>query len=226
MTRELVIAAYDKDYSWIERLDPEVKVTVYRKGDNPKQSDNEIIVTPNKGRCVHTFFNHIYTNYDNLADYTFFAQDYPFDHWENITQVVNEDNPYFYEISAQLKIGGYYGFHYNTISVPSDKGGIMWTLSPSNHHGDGKVLICNSDGSPQDSNPNINVDKYWPMFFECAPPSNYEFMPGGHFGITREHAQLRSKEFYKTIVDFLLEDEIAPWIIERLECYIFNPNIK
>lgn len=226
MTRELVIAAYDKDYSWIDRLDPEVKVTIYRKGENTKQREDEILIIPNKGRCVHTFFNHIYTNYDNLADYTFFAQDYPFDHWENIIQVVNEDNPYFYEITAQLKIGGYYGFHYNTIAIPGPKGGIMWKLSPTNHHGEGNVLICNSNGAPQDANPNINVDKYWSMFFESPAPDSYEFMPGGHFAITSDHAKLRSKEFYKKIVDFLTDLEIAPWIVERLECYIFNPKIK
>lgn len=226
MTRELVIAAYDKDYGWIDKLDPEVKVTVYRKGDNQKQREDEIHLTQNKGRCVHTFFNHIYANYDNLADYTFFAQDYPFDHFENIVQVINEDNPDFYEITAQLNIGGYHGFHYNTIAFPSEKGGMMWKLSPSNHHGEGNVLICNSDGSPQDSNPNINVDKYWSMFFDSPAPKTYEFMPGGHFAITRDHAKLRSKEFYKKVVDLLLELEVAPWIVERLECYIFNPNIK
>jgi hypothetical protein len=101
----------------------------------------------------------------------------------------------------------------------------MWALSPSKQHGEGRVLVCQSNGQPQDSNPNIDVDKYWSMLFKQEPPpAEYEFMPGGHFGITREHAQLRSKEFYNHVVDFLLEDEIAPWIIERLECYIFNPK--
>jgi hypothetical protein len=51
-------------------------------------------------------------------------------------------------------------------------------------------------------------------------------MPGGHFGITKEHAQLRSKEFYKKVCDLLIDDVNAPWMIERLECYIFNPKIK
>lgn len=226
MTRELVIATYDKDYSWIDRLDTQVKVTVYRKGENPKQRESEIILTHNKGRCVHTFFNHIYTNYDNLSDYTFFAQDYPFDHWENIIPVINEDNPNFYEITAQLKIDGYYGFHYNTITIPSEKGGIMWNLSPTKQHGNGRVLVCNSDGSPQDANPLIDVDSYWEKLFTSEKPFEYEFMPGGHFGITKEHAQLRSKNFYKGIIDLLLQDITAPWMIERLECYIFNPNFK
>ena len=223
MTREIVIAAYDRYLDWLGKLNPEIKVTVYRKGEEEKQIEDEIKIELNKGRCVHTFFNHIYTNYDNLSDITFFAQDWPFDHWEDIVEVINNNTE---ESRCQLKIGGYYGFHFNTIRVPSPLGGSMWALSPSTHHGEGRVLICQSNGAPQDSNPNIDVDRYWSRFFNQAPPTQYEFMPGGHFGITKQHAQLRSKEFYKHIADFLLEEEVAPWIIERLECYIFNPNIK
>jgi len=224
MTRELVIAAYDRYLDWLDNINIDVKQTVYRKGDEPAQRDNEIKLEPNKGRCVHTFFNHIYNNYDNLSDITFFCQDYPFDHWENIVDVVNNCTE---QSQCQLKMGGYYGFHFNTITVPSPLGGSMWELSPSTHHGEGRVLICSSNGAPQDSNPNIDVEKYWNRFFKrVPPPAEYQFMPGGHFGITKQQAQLRSKEFYKNIVDFLLEEEVAPWIIERLECYIFNPNIK
>lgn len=223
MTRELVVAAYDRYLDWLDDLNPEVKQTVYRKGDEASQRENEIRLEPNKGRCVHTFFNHLYQNYDNLSDITFFGQDYPFDHWEDIVEVINNGTE---ESRCQLKIGGYYGFHFNSITIPSALGGRMWELSPSTHHGQGRVLICQSNGAPQDSNPNIDVDRYWNRFFNQAPPTQYEFMPGGHFGITKEHTQLRSKEFYKHVADFLLEEDVAPWIIERLECYIFNPNIK
>lgn len=223
MTREIVIAAYDRYLDWLDQFNSDIKQTVYRKGEESAQRDNEIKLEPNKGRCVHTFFNHIYTNYDNLSDITFFAQDWPFDHWEDVVEVINNGTE---ESRCQLKIGGYYGFHFNTITVPSSLGGIMWALSPSKHHGEGRVLICQSNGAPQDSNPDIDIEKYWSIFFQQVPPAEYEFIPGGHFGITREHAQLRSKEFYKKVVDFLLEEPVAPWIIERLECYIFNPKIK
>lgn len=223
MRKELVIAAYDKDYSWVKEINSEVKVTIYRKGESEKLDDREIKLEPNKGRCVHTFFNHILTNYENLADVTFFCQDYPFDHFEDIIDVINNNKE---SERCQLRIGGYYGFHYNTITIPSPKGGIMWNLSQSNHHGNGKVLVCDNYGSPQDSNPEINMSLYWSKFFESAPPKSYEFMPGGHFCITKQHVKLRSQDFYKQICEFLLEKEVAPWIIERLECYIFNPNIK
>ena len=223
MNKEIVIAAYDKDLSWTSNLNQDVKITIYRKG--VKKDENEIFIELNKGRCVHTFFNHIYENYNSLSDYTFFVQDYPFDHWENVIEVVNGGYDDFVR-NSQLTIDGYFGFHWNSITVPSEKGGIMWQLSKSHHHGNGNVLSCFSNGFPQDNNPHIDVDKYWKILFEGEPPHNYEFMPGGHFGITNIHAKIRSQQFYKKVIDILLESDFTPWVIERLECYIFNPTYK
>jgi len=70
------------------------------------------------------------------------------------------------------------------------------------------------------------LNKYWDILFDGPRPEAYEFMPGGHFGITKEHAKLRSRELYKKITELLVEDPTAPWMIERLECYIFNPKYK
>jgi hypothetical protein len=221
MKKELVIAAYDKDLDWVSDLNEDVKVTTYRKGDVLPLLENETLIEPNVGRCVHTFFNHIYTNYDKLSDYTFFCQDFPFDHWGNMVEIINGDMSTLHETS-ELPIEGYYGYHNNTF-------GTAWTLhgmSPTKQHGNGSVLTCLSNGHPQDRNPKINVDKYWNFLFNEPVPPSYEFMPGGHFGITKEHIQLRSKEFYKKIIDLLVEDDTAPWMIERLECYIFNPSFK
>jgi hypothetical protein len=224
MKKEIVIAAYDKDLSWTESLNRDVSVKIYRKGTN-LNNEKEIFIEKNIGRCVHTFFYHIFENYDNLSDYTFFVQDYPFDHWENVVEVVNGNHEDFIR-NAQLTIGGYFGYHWNTIKFPCDRGGVMWKLSESTQHKNGNVLICSSNGFPQDNNPNINVNKYWEILFENNPPQNFEFMPGGHFGVTKEHIRTRSREFYEKIVNILVEDEFAPWGIERLECYIFNPNFE
>ena len=217
MLKEIVIAAYDKDLTWMSDLDNDIKQTIYRKGVK-SDNENEIFLENNVGRCVHTFFNHIYKNYDDLSDITFFAQDYPFDHWGNLLAIINGDMNELDNL-ATLKIGGYYGFHNNTL-------GTAWTMPPSKQFGNGTVLSCNSNGSPQDRNPLINVNNYWDILFEDPNPSMYEFIPGGHFAITKEQLHLRSNEFYTKICDLLLEDIAAPWIIERLECYIFNTNFK
>jgi hypothetical protein len=220
MKKEIVIAAYDKSLDWIKEINPEIKVTVYRKGEVLPLAENEIKITPNKGRCVHTFFNHIYLNYDNLSDYTFFAQDFPFDHWGNLLYILNSDISEI-EKNASLISGGYYGFHNNTF-------GTAWTMTPSYQVGNGFIISCLSNGYPQDLNPNINVDKYWRLLFSDTlnPPPFYEFMPGGHFVITKEQIRIRTKEFYEKVINFLLEDENSPWMFERLECYIFNKNYQ
>jgi hypothetical protein len=88
MKKELVIAAYDRDYGWKQYINEDVKITVYNKNQNTLK-EGEILLTPNVGRDVHTFFNHIIENYDNLSDYTFFSQDEPFDHVNNIIALVN-----------------------------------------------------------------------------------------------------------------------------------------
>ena len=54
MTRELVIAAYDNYLDWLDRINPSIKITVYRKGEEELQRANEIQLSINKGRCVHT----------------------------------------------------------------------------------------------------------------------------------------------------------------------------
>jgi len=237
MGKEIVIAAYDKDVSWMEDFDSNIKRTIYRKGLKPN-NENEIYLEPNLGRCVHTFFNHIHKNYDNLSDYTFFAQDYPFDHWEDIVEVIN-GGVEIYDARSALNVGGYWAFHFNTnkpntkVSVKDLNGniveltiGMMWPMPVSQQFGYRNVLSCHGNGMPQDHNPNINVDKFWDMLFDHPKPNMYEFIPGGHFGATKEHLQLRSKEFYKKIIDLLEEDVNNPWVIERLECYIFNPKFK
>jgi hypothetical protein len=215
--KEIVVAAYDRDLGWLKTINSDVKQTIYRKGvktDNP----NEIFIEPNLGRCVHSFFNHIYINYDNLADYTFFVQDYPFDHWGNLIEIINDDLDLLSQ-KASLTIGGYYGFHNNTL-------GTAWIMSKSKQFNNGFVLSCQSDGKPQDNNSKIDVDKYWNILFDEPKPNEYEFMPGGHFAITKTQIHLRSKELYKKIIDLLIEDVTSPWMIERLECYIFNLNYK
>jgi hypothetical protein len=221
--KEIVIAAYNRDISWTKEL-TDTKVTIYRKGNTPL--DNEIGMD-NIGRCVHTFFSHILNNYDNLSDYTFFVQDYPFDHWENLIEIINNNS---YKIDYTLNIDGYYGYHYNTIGNHNriskyNEGGRMWTMYESSI-GNGKVLRCLSNGYPQDNNTNINVDKYWKQLFITEPPPIYEFIPGGHFCINKDHVKTRTKDFYKKVVSILEENEHTPWVIERLECYIFNKNYK
>jgi hypothetical protein len=225
MKKEIVISAYDEDYSWIEKINDDIKKTIYRKGEI-NFIEGEIKLEPNVGRDVHTFFKHIYTNYENISDIIFFSQDYPFDHVENYIDIINGYEDFWLKESI-VQFGGYYGFHWNSITIPTSRGGIMHTLHQSNQFGgNNKVLSCHSNGLPHDPNPNINVDIVWDVLFDHPKPNLYEFVPGGHFSITKEQIKIRSLDFYKKIVELLENDITMPWNIERLECYIFNKNYK
>jgi hypothetical protein len=225
MNKELVIAAYNEDYSWISNVNSDVKITVYRKGEY-NNLDGEIKLEPNVGRDVHTFFKHICLNYNNLSDMIFFSQDYPFDHVENYIDIIN-GNIKSCQDNSIVNVGGYYGYHWNSVTVPTPRAGIMHTLLPSSHFNEnGKVLKCYSNGLPHDLNPNINVNNVWSEIFATPYPPYYEFVPGGHFSITKEQILLRSLQFYEKILFLLESNETMPWNIERLECYIFDNKIK
>tara|TARA_A100001015_G_scaffold319729_1_gene443593 strand:- start:2081 stop:2761 length:681 start_codon:yes stop_codon:yes gene_type:complete len=65
---EMVISRYDEDVSWCKNYMD--FVTIYNKGDD---INYDYIKLENKGHLADTILRHIITNYDNLADVTFFT---------------------------------------------------------------------------------------------------------------------------------------------------------
>jgi dTDP-4-dehydrorhamnose reductase len=202
--KEVVISAYERDYDWINELNDDIQITVYRKGKE-KLKINEIKIEPNLGRDVHTFFYHLYHNYDNLADITFFSQDYYIDHIPNYIDIINSNQSDLNKYAIQRIDNSCWFFHNTNVSY----------LIP---------FECNSKGQPICDN--LNLDDIWNKLFSIIPPSKYYFTPAGHFAITREHARKIDRNVYKKILNILENFELSPWEIERLEAYIFIYNYK
>jgi hypothetical protein len=80
----IVVARYNEDVEWTKNFS---NIIIYNKG-NPLTDYNQILLN-NFGREGHTYFKHIYDNYDNLADYTIFLQGNPFDHSPNLISNLN-----------------------------------------------------------------------------------------------------------------------------------------
>jgi hypothetical protein len=78
---KIIISRYNEDLKWTEDLK---NVIIYNKGNKDIISNHKIIDLPNVGREGHTYYTHIYNNYNNLDDYTIFLQGNPFDHSPNI----------------------------------------------------------------------------------------------------------------------------------------------
>lgn len=82
----IVVARYNEDLRWTKQFS---NVLIYNKGKPLMNNFNEIQLD-NVGREGHTYYKHIYDNYDNLADYTIFLQANPFDHSPNIVHNLNK----------------------------------------------------------------------------------------------------------------------------------------
>jgi hypothetical protein len=213
--KELVLSLFDKDLEWIKSIDRNTKITIYRKG-NITSHENEIYLTNNVGRDVHTFFYHIVNRYDTLSDYTFFSQDYPFDHIENYIQIINGDT-LDWNVNSSYRKDEYWGYHWNNI-------GTMWRMDDSIEWGN-KVLKCDKVGKPHHGE-DLPIEPIWDELFSSKCPDILEFTPGGHFSISKEQILHRSLEFYKKVLILLENNELSPWVIERLEPYIFNKHIN
>jgi len=82
----IVVARFNEDLEWTKQFS---NVVIYNKGDKLTDDFNEILLN-NVGREGHTYYKHIYDNYDNLTNYTIFLQGNPFDHSPNIISNLNK----------------------------------------------------------------------------------------------------------------------------------------
>lgn len=82
----IVIARYNENADWSKQFK---NVIIYNKKNNLDYNCEQRLL-PNVGREGHTYFKHIYDNYDNLSDYTIFLQCNPFDHSPNIIDNLNK----------------------------------------------------------------------------------------------------------------------------------------
>jgi hypothetical protein len=193
--KELVIAKYDRDYSWIKNINPEIKITVYKKG-RQGLNPNEILIEPHVGRDVHTFFYHLYNRYDSLSDVTFFSQDYPFDHVSNYIDIINGDKS-FWDLNARQH----------------NDGGCWFFCTQYN------ILECDVNGVPH--HPGLDLKTMWEKLFDSECPQTFYFTPTGHFAITKTQAHKIPRLYLKHVLDILENFPTSPWEIERLEPYIF-----
>lgn len=199
MTKELIIAAYDRNYDWTSQINKDVRITIYNKNESTLKS-GEIFLSPNVGRDVHTFFYHIVKNYNSLADYTIWSQDHPFDHVSNYIDIINGDLEMWNKNALQVNDGCWF---FNT-SLP--------------------VLACDINGCPHHCG--LPIESIWRELFYDDVPSSIVFTPAGHICISRESVKKLPLSFYEKVLKILEDQYYSPWVIERLEPYIFLNSLK
>jgi len=152
------------------------------------------IPLPNVGREGHTYYKHIYDNYDTLDDYTIFLQGYPFDHSPNILEDLRK-----YTKAETLDIE----FQYLSVKM------VEYTMGVGD--------LVHYPGLPL-------AYMYERLFNECRDDLNVVFGGGAQFIVSKERIHARSREFYLTIVKLLEYhvSPIEGHIIERFHPIIFG----
>jgi hypothetical protein len=84
----MVVARYNENLNWLKQIP--WNYIVYNKGtDLPEQIDNEIKLQ-NIGREAHSYLTYIVDNYEDLLNFTIFAQGNPFTHSLEFIRKIND----------------------------------------------------------------------------------------------------------------------------------------
>ena len=189
MNISIVVARYNEDVEWTKQFS---NIIIYNKGI-PLQNSYEQIFLNNVGREGHTYYKHIYDNYDNLADYTVFLQGNPFDHSPNLISNLNN-----YINNKNLNID--FEFLSEWIVSCNIKGCIYHPGLP---------LIETYEKIFNEKIPNEKM--------------NFLFGAGAQFIVSKKKILQRPKEFYLKIIEMLNKNisPIEGNVIERFHKLIF-----
>lgn len=192
MTVNIIIARYQEDISWSDQYSDHR--TVYNKGDS---LDCKYIPLSLIGREAYTYMYHVVNNYNNLSDYTVFAQGHPFDH-----------SPNFHEVVDNLLING----------AEED---FIWLSTWLIDSG----INSHKDSYLNGYEMNFE-DNFFKIFKDEQVRHSFTFGSGAEFIVSKKSIQKRPLEFYRNILNLIeKENNIAgllPYQLERYWRVIFD----
>ena len=189
----IVVARYNENIEWTKQFS---NVIIYNKGAPLEGKYNEIYLN-NVGREGHTYYKHIYDNYENLSDYTIFLQANPFDHSPNIISNLKK-----YVNNTELNID----FEFLSEKI------IPCNLSTRQTH-----------GPPWDLPLKTTYEK---LFNEKKENMEFKFGAGAQFIVSKKYILQWPKEFYLKIIE-MLGKSVSPiegYVIERFHKLILTYN--
>ena len=196
-TLELVVARYDEDLGWLRRVPNAFRVTVYDKSGSADQG----IALPNIGNETHTYFQHLETRYDDLADITVFCQGHPFDHVPSLHRQLRE------LAEGTLTIRN--GFHWLGFIIDED--------DPTGSR------VFQSWSKNTDHRP-LDMAGFWHALWPAPVPERFTFYPGGQFMLTAEQAHAQPRDFYAQAKRVCTEHPDGGHCFERCWDRVFGVN--
>lgn len=197
MTYQIVVSRYSEDVEWTKQFD---NIIIYNKG-NALNGYSNIIPVKNVGREGHTYYTHIYENYEKLSDYTIFLQGNPFDHSPNIIKNINKfiESEYFLHCE----------FEFLSEKI------LDCNFEKCKHHRVTSQTRWSSDILP--------LEKVCKELFGEKRQYTFLFGAGAQFIVSKKRILKRHKDFYRKIIKLLdySTDPIEGFVIERFHSLIF-----
>lgn len=220
MKNKIVISRYDENLDWLDLINQSnYDIVIYNKGND---INRECIKLDNVGREAHTFLTYIVDNYDNLPEYTIFLQGEPFYHCtEEYRNLYFDDNSYEYNKNLDYKYfidlinsESFVGF--NLVEFLNNELKECY-IGDAFMEGLVKQFELDDNG--------FNINSYLINLFN---DENLElkFIAGAQYCVLKETIRKRSLQFYKTCLEYSLQDDKFPWVMERFWYKIFFTNEK
>lgn len=196
---ELVVARHEEDLSWLRRVPPCFRITVYNKGSSRALPESlkgrggvSVTPLPNIGREAHTYLTHLVSRYDDPAGTTVFCQGRPFDHAPDLhdrlkalSEGKESPDPFLW-----------YGFLEDTDDPLGRRLFVPWNKNP--------------EGTE------LSTGRLFESLFGKSSPDFFHFRGGAQFAVSREGVKCRSREFYERALEACLIDPLAAHSFERL----------
>lgn len=191
---DIVVARYNENVEWSKQFK---NVIIYNKGDPLNNNIYNEKKLKNLGKEGHTYYKHIYDNYDNLSDYIVFLQGNPFDHSPNIIsnlkRLIDTD---------RLKID----FLFLSEKI------LKCNLTGCKYHHPSALPI---------------LENYKMLFNRKETEMEFEFGAGAQFVVSKELILKKPKSFYLKLIKLLeySKNPFEGYVIERFHKLIFTCDI-
>lgn len=205
------ISHFNGDISWVKNIKKENYIIYNKSGNNIDQITSNYISIDNVGYNIYSYLKFIIDNYENLPSVIVFCK----------------DNIFTRHISIESFIGLINRKSFTCLENDSLGGDFPVNLKISDN---GFVEINNSwykFDFPRKYFSEYN-EFYSYIFEDCNLPDFIRFTPGANFIVPKENILLRSKYFYKNLINFINYSKLSceSHFLERSLNTIFNSNVQ
>jgi hypothetical protein len=196
---EVVVCRYGEDLAWTRNLPRDVRLTIYDKGEPDQPRWPGSLRLTNHSRDDFAWLHHLVERYDDLSDWTIFAQGRPFDHAPDLHRVIRSYAKE--EDAAGRPEFSWLGFLWETDDARGRPSFVTWSKNPERRE--------------------LNLEGFFQALWGEPAPDKVRYVGGSQFALSRSAAHRRPRDFYRRARDLSRTFPDAAHAFERTWDRIF-----